>query len=241
MNRFQADGEPRDTSGNTKLKSRISELEDVEAKLKATQALLKDEISWRRMLIDESRDPIVILDETGRIFEANHRFAQMLGYTMKEVYTLHAWDWDAVLSKKQILEMISTVDQNGAQFETVHRCKDGTLLDIELSNNGAAYRGKKLIFCICRDITLKKKAIKERETLIKKLEDSLSEIKTLQGILPLCSFCKKIRDDNGNWEQVDVYIDKHSEADITHSICPECLKKHYPDEFDYILSHQSKK
>ena len=57
----------------------------------------------------------------------------------------------------------------------------------------------------------------------------LTEIKTLRGILPLCSFCKKIRDDKGYWEQVDVYIHKYSQADISHSVCPECAKEHYPD------------
>jgi hypothetical protein len=66
-----------------------------------------------------------------------------------------------------------------------------------------------------------------------RLEHSLvnakEEIKTLRGILPLCSFCKKIRDDKGYWEQVDVYIHKHSQADISHSICPDCTKEHYPD------------
>ena len=58
------------------------------------------------------------------------------------------------------------------------------------------------------------------------------EVKTLRGILPLCSFCKKIRDDKGYWEQVDVYIHKYSEADISHSICPECIKKHYTEAFN---------
>jgi ligand-binding sensor protein len=62
-----------------------------------------------------------------------------------------------------------------------------------------------------------------------KLQKSLEEIKTLRGILPLCSFCKKVRNDQGYWEQVDIYIRKYSEADISHSICPECIKKHYPD------------
>jgi len=70
----------------------------------------------------------------------------------------------------------------------------------------------------------------EKEQLIHKLEKALEEVNTLKGILPLCSFCKKIRDKDGQWEQVDVYIYKHSQADISHSICPECLKKHYPDE-----------
>jgi len=64
---------------------------------------------------------------------------------------------------------------------------------------------------------------------ILKQRKAAEEIKVLRGILPLCSFCKKIRDDKGYWEQVDIYIHKHSQADISHSICPECVKKHYPD------------
>ncbi len=224
----------------SELKNRIRELENLETELKVTQALLEDEIQWRRMLVEESRDPIVILDEKGKVVEANQRFARMLGFTMDEVCKLYAWDWDALLSKEQILKLIKEVNHHGALFETVHRRKNGALLDIQLSNNGGVYRGRKLIFCICRDITWKKRADKEREALINQLQESLSEIKTLRGILPLCSFCKKIRDDKGNWEQVDIYIDKHSQADITHSVCPECLKKHYPEEFEYILSHQKK-
>jgi hypothetical protein len=55
-------------------------------------------------------------------------------------------------------------------------------------------------------------------------------VDTLRGILPLCSFCKKVRDDKGYWEQVDVYISKHSQADFSHSVCPECMEKYYPDQ-----------
>ncbi len=62
-----------------------------------------------------------------------------------------------------------------------------------------------------------------------KLSLALSEIKTLQGILPLCSFCKKVRDDKGYWQQVDEYIQKHTEADVSHGLCPDCLEEHYPE------------
>jgi cache domain-containing protein len=82
--------------------------------------------------------------------------------------------------------------------------------------------------------------IEEREKLIKELQEALKEIKTLRGILPLCSFCKKIRDDKGYWEQVDVYIYKYSEADISHSICPECMKIHYPMDWASIESKKNK-
>ncbi len=67
-----------------------------------------------------------------------------------------------------------------------------------------------------------------------------TEVKALRGILPLCSFCKKIRDEDGYWEQVDVYIHKYSEADISHSICPECMKKHYPESYAAISSVKKK-
>ena len=80
-----------------------------------------------------------------------------------------------------------------------------------------------------QEIEERKQAQKEREKVINELQEALKEIKTLRGILPLCSFCKKIRDDKGYWEQVDVYIHKHSQADISHGICPDCAKEHYPD------------
>ncbi|OQX63312.1 MAG: hypothetical protein B5M56_03125 [Desulfococcus sp. 4484_241] len=64
---------------------------------------------------------------------------------------------------------------------------------------------------------------------IKELEQALEHIKTLQGILPICSYCKKIRDDKGYWDQVEIYIGKHSDAMFSHSICPECMKKFYPE------------
>ena len=63
----------------------------------------------------------------------------------------------------------------------------------------------------------------------KELEEALDNVKKLSGLLPICSFCKKIRDDKGYWNQIEVYIDQHSEATFSHSICQECAKKHYPD------------
>ncbi len=68
----------------------------------------------------------------------------------------------------------------------------------------------------------------ERDKTILNLQKALDEVKTLRGILPICSYCKKVRDDKGYWEQVDIYIFKHSQADISHSICPSCAQKHYP-------------
>lgn len=77
-------------------------------------------------------------------------------------------------------------------------------------------------------ILIERRKLEEDRQLL--LEKALSELKVLKGILPLCCFCKKIRDDKGHWESVDVYIDKYSQADISHSICPDCMKKHYSED-----------
>jgi two-component system, response regulator PdtaR len=82
----------------------------------------------------------------------------------------------------------------------------------------------------CLEITLiKHRAAKEREKLIAQLENALQQVKKLSGLLPICASCKRIRDDQGGWQQIEDYITGHSEADFSHSICPECAHKLYPD------------
>ena len=61
------------------------------------------------------------------------------------------------------------------------------------------------------------------------LEKARAKIKTLKGLLPICSFCKKIRSDDGSWQEVEVYVQDHSESKFSHSYCPDCVKEHYPD------------
>jgi DNA-binding response OmpR family regulator len=65
---------------------------------------------------------------------------------------------------------------------------------------------------------------------IDKLQDALEHIKTLQGILPVCMHCHKIKTDDASWEKIDAYIEKHTDAQISHSLCDDCLEKYYPDE-----------
>lgn len=77
---------------------------------------------------------------------------------------------------------------------------------------------------------VKHAAATERETLIAKLKVALQEVKTLSGLLPICSSCKRIRNDDDNtWQQIEAYIASHSDADFTHGICPDCAHRLYPD------------
>jgi PAS domain S-box-containing protein len=112
-------------------------------------------------------------------------------------------------------------------FRIIH--KNSNILWAELNAVLIQWKGKPAVLCFMTDITERKKEEEERESLIADLQNALSKIKTLSGLLPICSYCKKIRDDKGYWQEVEAYIRKYSEAKFSHSICQECAKKHYPD------------
>jgi hypothetical protein len=92
--------------------------------------------------------------------------------------------------------------------------------------------GESKIICglgMVEDITEAKASAEERERLVDELQDALARVKTLSGLLPICSSCKKIRDDRGYWTQVEGYITEHTQAQFSHGICPDCLTKLYPE------------
>ncbi|TDY04204.1 sensor domain-containing diguanylate cyclase [Thiohalophilus thiocyanatoxydans] len=132
---------------------RRKEAEEVEEQL-------RDEVTLWNNLLDQSWDGIVILEVDGGVFLANQRYADILGYSKEELQGLHVWDWDVNYDREQLLAMLADVDEMGAHFETRQRRKDGAMIDIELSNNGCQYKGRKLILCICRDITERKRTEK---------------------------------------------------------------------------------
>ncbi len=70
------------------------------------------------------------------------------------------------------------------------------------------------------------KSLRQRNT---ELSEALNQVKQLKGLLPICMFCKKIRKDENYWQQIEQYLVEHTEADFSHSICPECMQEHYPD------------
>ena len=86
-----------------------------------------------------------------------------------------------------------------------------------------------LLFVQQHEMNQRKNAEREKEKLIAELQEALTEVNQLSGLLPICSSCKKIRDDKGYWNQIETYISDHSDAKFSHSICVECAKKYYPD------------
>jgi len=108
-------------------------------------------------------------------------------------------------------------------FGGVHRCIEDSCSPIR--DERGAVMGGILVF---RDVSERKQREQERERLIAELKDALANVKTLSGLLPICAWCKSIRDDQGYWQRVEEYIKLHSTATFTHGICTTCFDKHIP-------------
>ena len=114
-----------------------------------------------------------------------------------------------------------------SSHETTYRRKDGNDICVSLTispvrNNAGTIVGTSTI---ARDITTQVRVRKEREKLIAELQEALAKFKTWQGLFHICAWCKKIRDDQGYWQQIEAYIHDHSEAFFSHGICPDCVRK----------------
>jgi two-component system, cell cycle sensor histidine kinase and response regulator CckA len=128
---------------------------------------LKKETLRRKILMDRSLDGIAIINQEHEVVEANQRFAAMLGYAPEEIIGLHTWEWEASMTEEEIRNNFADLTKTNAVFETRHRRKDGTIVDVEVSASGAKVGDEPMVFTITRDITERKK---EEE----KLKQSLS-------------------------------------------------------------------
>ncbi|WP_051617328.1 PAS domain S-box protein [Desulfonatronovibrio hydrogenovorans] len=145
------------TTDITEQKLAQIELErEMAEKLRHLEAFKKEE-EQRKILMNNSRDGIVIIDQEHRVIEANESFSRMLGYSSEEICTLHTWDWEAVLTREQIQSGFDNLSKARSLFETRHKRKDGSVFDVEVSASGARVSGQNIVFAVCRDITKRKK------------------------------------------------------------------------------------
>ncbi|MBK7141739.1 MAG: PAS domain S-box protein [bacterium] len=201
-----------------------------------TEETLEEESVRRRVLIDQSHDGIVVLDKNGKVFEANQRFAELLGYTSEEVKSLYVWDWDYQWDREQLLEMIRVCGPEGAHFETIHRRKDGTTFYTDISTNGAQFGRQKLIFCVCRDVT-------ERKLAERALLESEARLTQAQRLARLGSFEFDLVSGEAVWSDEMYRILGYEPSAIVPSLA--LLDRHiHPDDIqqvkrERIAGHQS--
>lgn len=126
--------------------------------------------------------------------------------------------------EERIRQLEETTIANSPREQRMVRF-DGTPVDVEATGIRIVYRGKPAVQVILRDITERKRLREELTDKVAQLSAALAKVKQLEGIIPICMYCKKIRDDEESWQQLEKYITEHSEAFFSHGICPECFEK----------------
>ena len=206
-------------------------VEDISEKKQALQALQESEECFSTTFRANPAPIILTTVEGGRFIDANEQWLRMMGYTREETigHTVSELSiWANARTRETMKQKF--LDQGFLRGELVQfRTKSGEMKDILWSIEIVKYQGNEVILSLPYDITEHKRVFEEREKLIVELEKALSDVRKLGGLLPICSSCKKIRNDEGYWQQIEVYIKEHSEADFSHGICPDCVKKLYPE------------
>lgn len=183
-----------------------------------------------RTLVENANEAIVII-QNERIVFANRRMSDILSIS------------DGSLKEMMVEKIIHPDDRELVMGNHIKRLKgeelsriydfrllggNGEDIWVTISASRIQWGGDAAVMALLTDVTERKNMEKEREKIISDLQKALSDVKALSGLLPICSNCKKIRDDRGYWSQIEVYIRDHSEADFSHSLCPDCVKKLYP-------------
>lgn len=192
------------------------------------------------MILDSAWEGIFGLDVNGNHTFVNPSAARILGYEVAELIGKHShstWHYlkpDGSPYPEEECPIYDTFRKGASHHvrNEVFWRKDGTSFPVAYSGSPIIEEGE-LVGAVVTfwDISERKRAEAEREKLIKELQDALAQVKTLKGFLPICAHCKKIRDDEGYWRQIEEYIRDHSEAEFSHGICPECLKRVYPEYY----------
>jgi PAS domain S-box-containing protein len=168
----------------------------------------------------------------------NKKGCEILGYDEKEIVGKNWFDNFVPerdrSSGKAILEKMIAGDTAASEFfEKSILIRNGEERIVQWHNTALTDNAGNIFATLSSgtDITDRKLMEQEREKIISELQESISRVKVLSGMLPICASCKKIRDDKGYWNMLEVYIRDHSEADFSHGVCPECMKKLYPEYY----------
>jgi len=185
-----------------------------------------------RILMDESMDPTFSFYADGTYRYVNDAFAKGVGKTLDEIIGRKIWDVFEKDEADKRFAIVKKVFTEGKTEEIEVRVPLPagdtyylTTVKPILNDVGAV----ETVICTSKNITKRKLAEVALKKEHDKLLNALKEIKTLAGLLPICASCKKIRDDKGYWNQIEGYIQQHSNAQFSHAICPACAKKLYPD------------
>ena len=220
----------------------FSRLEKEIEESKRMEKTLEEKEKRYRELFDFAPIGYHELDTQGRIIAVNRTELDMLGYTNEEMIGQFVWKFvgDSDSSQQRVLNKLNGVILPTKGEERVFLRKDGSTIQVLIEENILRDTTNYIIGIrtTLEDITERKRLEQERESIMFELQNALSNVKTLSGLIPICASCKKIRNDQGFWNQLESYIMEHSDATFSHGICPDCIQKLYPDAYERLKNKE---
>ncbi|SPE50922.1 hypothetical protein SBV1_1240025 [Verrucomicrobia bacterium] len=189
--------------------------------------------------VEQSPVSVIMTDVHGTIEYVNPKFCEASGYTAEEVCgqnprilksghmppeTYHEL-WETILAGQEWRGEFHNIKKSGEPY--------WELASISAIQDEAGHVTH--FVAVKEDITQRKRVEGERERLIGQLQEALAKVKVLSGLLPICAWCKQVRDDKGYWKSVESFVSMHSEAQFSHAICPTCATNYFPEHANGLL------
>ncbi|MBD3345063.1 MAG: hypothetical protein GF401_08380 [Chitinivibrionales bacterium] len=206
------------------LRQKLKEYESLQKEHEKVLHRLEEKEAFNFALFNYNPIWTVVVDREGRVVRSNRAKLQS-GSRLPNIGDIMYRDYASSHTLDMYQELLTCI-QKGEKKKFKELRYKNKYLTITI----APFPGGAII--TSQDITDRKLAEIDRESLIEELRKALNEVETLRGFLPICANCKKIRDDKGYWTHVEDYISKRSRVDFSHTFCPHCLKELYPDVYE---------
>jgi two-component system, cell cycle sensor histidine kinase and response regulator CckA len=204
-----------------------------EAKARRERVAALEKLAYLAAIVDSAEEAIIGQNLEGIITTWNTGAARLYGYTAAEAIGQPAMLIVPPSHYQEAGELWQKLRRAGGvePLDTMRQRKDGKPVNVSVTMSAIRDSEGRILgaSAIAYDITERKRVEAERTDLIAHLNETLSKVKTLSGLLPICASCKKIRDDHGYWQKLETFVREHSGAEFSHSICPDCMRQLYPE------------
>jgi PAS domain S-box-containing protein len=219
--------------GRTPLESTRGNAEEAAAESQSIEDRLWESEERFREAFDYAAVGMALCALDGRWLKVNRALREIVGYSEEELLgrtfqdITHPDDLDADLAQAQQLRA-GQIRYYHMEKRYFH--KDGHVVWILLSVALVHHKDGRPKYFIgqIQDITARKRAEAQQESLIRQLQEALASVKTLRGLLPMCAWCKQVRTDEGYWKDLESYLRDHCDVDFTHGMCPACMRRVSP-------------